>query len=150
MVNAVVQPSERLKGAASPLAMLEYKADSEQITASKLSAVRCIAGTCASDLGVALEEAYIKLGPVSQDRPLQSLEGFDMYDYILKCRPSSQSAFCTHGTRQSIAYSENIFAVAPYRFLAITQLPRVPPLANQDAFITKTRHHSFDMSLAHS
>ena len=24
-------------------------------------------------------------------------------------------------------YSENIFAVAPYRFLAITQLPRVPP-----------------------
>ena len=57
MVNAAVQPSERLEGAASPLAMLEDKADSEQITASELSAVRCIVETCASDLDTVLERA---------------------------------------------------------------------------------------------
>ena len=57
MVNAVVQSSERLKGAASPLAMLEDKADSEKITTSELSAVRCIVEACASDLDVILERA---------------------------------------------------------------------------------------------
>ena len=57
MVNAVVQSSERLEGAASPLAMLEDKADSEQITASELSAVRCIVEACASDLDAVLERA---------------------------------------------------------------------------------------------
>ena len=57
MVNAVVQSSERLEGAASLLAMLEDKADSEQITASELSAVRCIVEACASDLDVILERA---------------------------------------------------------------------------------------------
>ena len=57
MVNAVVQSSERLEGAASLLAMLEDKADSEQITASELSAVRCIVDACASDLNVVLEQA---------------------------------------------------------------------------------------------
>ena len=55
MVNAVVQPSERLKGAVSLLRMLEDKADSEQITASELFAVRCIVEACASDLDVILE-----------------------------------------------------------------------------------------------
>lgn len=57
MVNAVVQPSERLKGAVSLLRMLENKADSEQITASELSAIRCIVEACASDLDVILERA---------------------------------------------------------------------------------------------
>ncbi|MEY8315618.1 hypothetical protein [Adlercreutzia muris] len=57
MVNAAVQSSERLEGAASPLAMLEDKADSEQITASELSAVRCIVEACASDLDAVLEQA---------------------------------------------------------------------------------------------
>lgn len=57
MVNAVVQSSERLEGAASLLAMLEDKADNEQITASELAAVRCIVETCASDLDVVLEQA---------------------------------------------------------------------------------------------
>ena len=57
MVNAAVQSSERLEGAASPLAMLEDKADSEQITASELSAVRGIVEACASDLDAVLEQA---------------------------------------------------------------------------------------------
>ena len=57
MVNAAVQPSERLEGAASLMKMLEDKADSEQITASELSAVRCIVEACASDLDVILERA---------------------------------------------------------------------------------------------
>ena len=52
MVNAVVQSSERLEGAASLLAMLEGKADNEQI-----SAVRCIVEACASDLDVISERA---------------------------------------------------------------------------------------------
>lgn len=57
MVNAAVQPSERLKGAAPLLRMLKDKADSEQITASELSAVRCIVEACASDLDAVLERA---------------------------------------------------------------------------------------------
>ena len=57
MVNAAVQSSERLKGAASLLRMLEDKADSGQITASELSAVRCIVEDCASDLDAVLERA---------------------------------------------------------------------------------------------
>lgn len=56
-VNAAVQSSERLEGAASLLRMLEDKADSEQITASELSAVRCIVEACASDLDAVLERA---------------------------------------------------------------------------------------------
>lgn len=47
----------RLEGAASLLRMLEDKADSEQITASELSAVRCIVEACASDLDAVLEQA---------------------------------------------------------------------------------------------
>ena len=57
MVNAVVQSSERLEGAASLHTMLEDKADNEKITASELAAVRCIVETCASDLDVVLERA---------------------------------------------------------------------------------------------
>lgn len=57
MVNAAVQSSERLEGAASLLRMLEDKADSEQITASEPSAVRCIVEACASDLDAVLEQA---------------------------------------------------------------------------------------------
>ncbi len=57
MVNAVVQSSERLEGAASLLRMLEDKADSQQITASELSAVRCIVESCAADLDVACAHA---------------------------------------------------------------------------------------------
>ena len=53
MANAAVQSSERLEGATSLLTMLEDKADNEQITASKLSAVRCIVETCAADLDAA-------------------------------------------------------------------------------------------------
>lgn len=57
LVNVVVHSSEKLEGAASLLAMLEDKADSVQITAAELAAVRCIVETCASDLGVVLERA---------------------------------------------------------------------------------------------
>lgn len=57
MVNVVVQSSERLEGAASLLAMLEDKADTQQITASELSAVRCIVKTCAADLDAAWASA---------------------------------------------------------------------------------------------
>lgn len=57
LVNVVVQSSEKLEGAASLLEMLEDKADTEQITASELAAVRCIVETCASDLDVVLERA---------------------------------------------------------------------------------------------
>ena len=55
LVNVVVQSSEKLEGAASLLTMLEDKADTEQVTASELAAVRCIAETCASDLDTVLE-----------------------------------------------------------------------------------------------
>lgn len=47
---AIVRTTERLEGAASLLAMLEDKADNQQITASELAAVRCIVETCAVDL----------------------------------------------------------------------------------------------------
>lgn len=57
LVNVMVQSSEKLEGAASLLAMLENKADSEQITAAELAAVRCIVETCAGNLNVALEQA---------------------------------------------------------------------------------------------
>ncbi len=57
LVNVVVQSSERLEGAASLLAMLEDKADSQRITAAELAAVRCIVETCAANLGGVLEEA---------------------------------------------------------------------------------------------
>lgn len=57
MVNAVVHSSEKLEGAASLLTMLEDKADSVQITAAELAAVRCIVEACASDLDVVLERA---------------------------------------------------------------------------------------------
>lgn len=56
LVNVVAQSSEKLEGAASLLAMLEDKADTEQITASELAAVRCIVETCASDLDAILEQ----------------------------------------------------------------------------------------------
>lgn len=57
MVNAVVQSSEKLEGAASLLAMLEDKADCQRITASELSAVRCIVETCAANLDAAWASA---------------------------------------------------------------------------------------------
>lgn len=57
LVNVMVRSSEKLEGAASLLKMLEDKADSEQITAAELGAVRCIVETCASDLGMVLEQA---------------------------------------------------------------------------------------------
>lgn len=57
LVNVVVHSSEKLEGAASLLTMLEDKADTEQITASELAAVRCIVETCASDLDTVLEQA---------------------------------------------------------------------------------------------
>lgn len=57
LVNVVVHSSEKLEGAASLLKTLEDKADSEQITAAELAAVRCIVETCASDLDAVLEQA---------------------------------------------------------------------------------------------
>lgn len=57
LVNVMVHSSEKLEGAASLLAMLEEKAQSEQITPAELAAVRCIVETCASNLGVVLEQA---------------------------------------------------------------------------------------------
>lgn len=57
LVNAVVQSSEKLEGAASLLEMLEDKADSQRITASELAAVRCIVEACAANLDGVLEEA---------------------------------------------------------------------------------------------
>lgn len=57
MVNAVVQASEKLEGAASLLSMLEGKADNQQITAAELAAVRCIVETCAGNLDAVLEQA---------------------------------------------------------------------------------------------
>lgn len=47
----MVESSEKLEGAASFLLMLEEKADSQQITASELAAVRCIVEDCANNLG---------------------------------------------------------------------------------------------------
>lgn len=57
LVNVMVRSSEKLEGAASLLKMLEDKADSTQITAAELAAVRCIVETCASDLDAVLEQA---------------------------------------------------------------------------------------------
>lgn len=57
VVNAIVQSSEKLEGAASLLAMLEDKADTQQVTASELSAVRCIVETCAASLDAAWASA---------------------------------------------------------------------------------------------
>lgn len=57
VVAAIVRSSEKLEGAASILAMLEDKADSRRVTASELSAVRCIVETCAADLDRAWERA---------------------------------------------------------------------------------------------
>lgn len=54
-VNVMVESSEKLEGAASFLSMLEEKADSQQITASELAAVRCIVEACASNLGGVLK-----------------------------------------------------------------------------------------------
>ena len=54
---AIVRSSEKLEGAASILAMLEDRADSRRVTASELSAVRCIVETCAADLDRAWERA---------------------------------------------------------------------------------------------
>lgn len=56
MVNAVVQSSEKLEGAAKLIAMLEDKADSENITPGELAAVRTIVETCAADLDDAWKE----------------------------------------------------------------------------------------------
>lgn len=57
LVNVMVQSSEKLEVAASLLEMLEDKADTEQITASELAAVRCIVETCAADLDAAWANA---------------------------------------------------------------------------------------------
>ena len=50
MVNAVVQSTEKLEGAAKLISMLEDKADVEQITPAELAAVRSIVESCAADL----------------------------------------------------------------------------------------------------
>ncbi len=50
MVNAVVQSTEKLEGAAKLISMLEDKADIEQITPAELAAVRSIVESCAADL----------------------------------------------------------------------------------------------------
>ncbi|PNV65863.1 hypothetical protein C2L80_04145 [Rubneribacter badeniensis] len=55
MVNAVVQSSEKLEGAARLIAMLEDKADNERITPSELAAVRCIVEACARELDEILD-----------------------------------------------------------------------------------------------
>lgn len=57
MVNAVVQASEKLEGAAKLISMLEDKADIEQITPAELAAVRSIVESCAADLDDAWKEA---------------------------------------------------------------------------------------------
>lgn len=57
MVNAVVQTSEKLEGAAKLISMLEDKADIEQITPAELAAVRSIVETCAADLDDVWKEA---------------------------------------------------------------------------------------------
>ena len=57
MVNAVVQSTEKLEGAAKLISMLEDKADIEQITPAELAAVRSIVETCAADLDDAWKEA---------------------------------------------------------------------------------------------
>ncbi len=57
LVNVMVRSSEKLEGAASLLTMLEDKADSAQITAAELAAVRCIVEACASNLDAVLEQA---------------------------------------------------------------------------------------------
>ena len=56
LVNVTVQSPEKLEGAASLLAMLEDKADNQKVTASELTAVRCIEA-CAANLDGVLEEA---------------------------------------------------------------------------------------------
>lgn len=56
LVNAMVRSSEQLEGASSLLSLLEDKADTQQITASELSAIRCIVETCATDLDEACQE----------------------------------------------------------------------------------------------
>ena len=57
MVNAVVQSSEKLEGAAKLIAMLEDKADVERITPSELAAVRAVVETCAAELDDAWKDA---------------------------------------------------------------------------------------------
>ena len=57
MVNAVVQSTEKLEGAAKLISMLEDKADIEQITPAELAAVRSIVESCAADLDDAWKEA---------------------------------------------------------------------------------------------
>ncbi len=57
LVNVVVRSSEKLEGAASLLTMFEDKADSEQITAAELAAIRCTVETCASNLDMVLGQA---------------------------------------------------------------------------------------------
>jgi len=56
MVNAVVQSSEKLEGAAKLIAMLEDKADVERITSGELAAVRTIVEACTADLDDAWKE----------------------------------------------------------------------------------------------
>lgn len=56
MVNVVVQSSEKLKGAARLIAMLEDKADNDRITPGELAAVRTVVETCAADLDDAWKE----------------------------------------------------------------------------------------------
>ncbi len=57
LVNVTVQSPEKLESAASLLAMLEDKADNQKVTASELTAVRCIVEACAANLDGVLEEA---------------------------------------------------------------------------------------------
>ena len=54
-VNAAIESSEALEGAGTLLAMLEDKADNQQVTPSELAAVRCIVETCATNLNSVLD-----------------------------------------------------------------------------------------------
>ncbi len=57
MIDVVIHSSKKLEGAAKIIAMLEGKANAEQVTPSELAAVRCVVESCASDLGSAWERA---------------------------------------------------------------------------------------------
>ena len=56
-IDAIVRSTERLEGAASILAMLEEKADSESVTPSEIAAVRCVLESCAAELDGVWESA---------------------------------------------------------------------------------------------
>ena len=52
-MDAIAHSTERLKGAASILCMLEDKAGGEPVTTPEIAAVRCVVESCAADLDAA-------------------------------------------------------------------------------------------------